>query len=115
MGVEEPASQEIRQRHLPEGQPNYGLTQSEHYDQYGWADEAGNYGQYGYYDGGEYARGTYGNPWGDANYYRNQGGGGGSRRGGSSSSRNNNGNNNNAYRYNNNGRGNNYNNSYNYN
>ena len=33
--VEEPSSQEMHQRQLPEGQPNYGLTKSEHNDQYG--------------------------------------------------------------------------------
>merc|ERR1719162_1382536 len=76
-----PSSQESR-RQLPEGQPNYGLTKSEHQDQYGWADEPGYYGEYGYYDGGDYARGTYGNPWGDANYYNTQGGGSRGGRGG---------------------------------
>eukprot|EP00537_Pseudo-nitzschia_pungens_P015345 CAMPEP_0172399864 /NCGR_PEP_ID=MMETSP1061-20121228/42906_1 /TAXON_ID=37318 /ORGANISM="Pseudo-nitzschia pungens, Strain cf. pungens" /LENGTH=236 /DNA_ID=CAMNT_0013132867 /DNA_START=50 /DNA_END=761 /DNA_ORIENTATION=+ len=52
-------------RKLPPGQPNYGLTPSEHQNLYGYVDPAGYYGNYGYYDGGDYARFTYGNPWGD--------------------------------------------------
>jgi hypothetical protein len=57
-------------RKLPPGQPNYGLTKAEHQRIYGWVDEAGWYGQYGYYDGGEYERGRYGDPWGDGDFYR---------------------------------------------
>mmetsp|Transcript_23071 Transcript_23071/g.63967 ORF Transcript_23071/g.63967 Transcript_23071/m.63967 type:complete len:111 (-) Transcript_23071:8-340(-) len=57
-------------RKLPPGQPNYGLTPSEHQGLYGYVDPAGYYGDYGYYDGGDYARFTYGDPWGDANWYQ---------------------------------------------
>mmetsp|Transcript_10788 Transcript_10788/g.22936 ORF Transcript_10788/g.22936 Transcript_10788/m.22936 type:complete len:198 (-) Transcript_10788:2280-2873(-) len=65
--VDADADQQLR-RKLPEGQPNYGLTPSEHYDLYGYVDGAGQYGEY-YYDGSDYERGTYGHPWNDPNWY----------------------------------------------
>eukprot|EP00536_Pseudo-nitzschia_multiseries_P015295 jgi/Psemu1/291934/fgenesh1_pg.853_\ len=60
---------EQSRRKLPPGQPNYGLTPTEHYTLYGYIDQPGMYGQYGYYDGSDYGRGTYGHPWGDPNWY----------------------------------------------
>ena len=60
-----PQKEQQSRRQLPPGQPNYGLTPSEHMRIYGWRDDAGYYGRYGWYDGGEYERGTYGNPWGE--------------------------------------------------
>merc|ERR1712028_215069 len=74
------------------GEPNYGLTPSEHQQLYGYEDEAGWYGNE-YYDGGNYARGRYGDPWGNPMFYAanpqlNQGGGG---RGGMGNGRGNNG------------------------
>ena len=70
-GEEKPKPQKEQQsrRKLPPGQPNYGLTKWEHYQIYGWVDGPGWYGDYGYYDGGDYERGTYGYPWGNRNYY----------------------------------------------
>lgn len=55
-------------RKLQPGAPNYGLTPSEHEVLYGYADGAGVYGGE-YYDGGDYARGTYGDPWDNPSYY----------------------------------------------
>mmetsp|Transcript_24772 Transcript_24772/g.58149 ORF Transcript_24772/g.58149 Transcript_24772/m.58149 type:complete len:199 (-) Transcript_24772:96-692(-) len=55
-------------RKLPPGQPNYGLTPSEHQQIYGYVDQPGWYGEY-YYDGSDYERGAYGNPWDDPDYY----------------------------------------------
>ena len=72
-------------RQLQPGEPNYGLTPSEHQTLYGYMDEAGWYGNE-YYDGGNYARGKYGDPWGNPMFYAsnpqlNQGGGRGGGRG----------------------------------
>ena len=58
-------------RQLQPGEPNYGLTRSEHVTMYGYADEAGWYGG-DYYDGGDYNRGEHGCPWEDCSFYNRQ-------------------------------------------
>lgn len=73
--------EEQSRRKLPEGQPNYGLTPSEHMEIYGYVDRAGMYDM-GYYDGGDYERFEWGSPWGNSNYYRERGGSASGGRGG---------------------------------
>ena len=74
---------DVDARQLQPGEPNYGLTPSEHQQLYGYMDGPGWYGNE-YYDGGDYARGRYGAPWGNPMFYAsnpqlNQGGRGGGR------------------------------------
>merc|ERR1719491_1267515 len=68
LGNEEQIARDKEFRRLQPGEPNYGLTQSEHLTGYGWADEAGFFnGEW--YDGGEYQRGEHGCPWEECDFY----------------------------------------------